>query len=334
MICEDFFMGILLFTLIPALIYFYVRAHKATHGAVRFSSVSRLKKIEPSPALKWRHSIVALRLLAIAFIILALMRPQKGLENTKVHTEGIDIVLALDVSGSMRAEDFILGGKRYNRLHVVKEVVKDFIKKRKNDRIGLVVFAGSAYTQCPLTVDYGVLLQFLDTIDIGMIEDGTAIGDGIATSVNRLRKTNGKSKVVILLTDGNNNAGVVDPHNAANLARAMGVKVYTIGVGSKGRVPFPVKDIFGNKVYQWAQIELDDTMLRDIADTTHGAYFEAQDTEGLKRVYNEIDSMEKTKIEMNMYMDYKELFMYPVFLALLCLMLEVILSATRFRTLP
>ena len=209
--------------------------------------------------------------------------------------------------------------------------MKEFIKKRSHDRIGLVVFAGRAYTQCPLTIDYGVLMQFLDHIDIGMIEDGTAIGDGIAMAVNRLRKSTGKSKVVILLTDGNNNAGKVDPVNAAQLAKAVGVKVYTIGAGGKGRVPFPVKDIFGNKVYQWAMIELDDKILQTIAANTGGSYFNAQDTRGLKEVYSEIDDMEKTTVELDVYLEYTELFIVFALIALGLLFVEVVLAQTRFK---
>ncbi|MBN1493997.1 MAG: VWA domain-containing protein [Candidatus Omnitrophica bacterium] len=334
MIFEDFYIILLAFIIIPLLVSYYIRQQSKTQGSFRFSSVAMIKKIGPSRSLKWRHTVFVLRALAILFIIVALMRPQKGIENTKVHSEGIDIVLALDVSGSMKAEDFILNGKRYNRLYVVKEVVKDFIKKRKNDRIGLVVFAGRAYTQCPMTIDYGVLLQFFDKIDIGMIEDGTAIGDGLALAVNRLRKSEATSKVVILLTDGNNNAGKVDPLTAANLAKAMDVKVYTIGAGGKGQVPFPVKDIFGNKVYQWAFIELDDGMLRKIAEATEGLYFHGEDTKALKEVYDKIDEMETTKIELNVYMEYEELFVYLVMGALLFLLLEIILASTRFRILP
>ena len=259
------------------------------------------------------------------------MRPQKGLLNTKVQSEGIDIVLALDVSTSMLAEDFILNGQRYNRLHVVKEVVKEFIKKRKDDRIGLVVFSGRAYTQCPLTLDYGVLLQFLDRVEIGMIEDGTAIGDGIAAGVNRIRKTEAKSKVLILLTDGNNNAGRVDPQTAAELAKAVDVKVYTIGVGGKGRVPYPAQDIFGNKVYQWHNIQLDDQILQEIATITDGRYFNATDTKGLKEIYALIDKLEKTEVDLDVYMEYEELFKYFLLLALLFLLIEKVLRLTRFR---
>ncbi|MCM8776254.1 MAG: VWA domain-containing protein, partial [Candidatus Omnitrophica bacterium] len=247
---------------------------------------------------------------------------------------GIDIVLAIDVSGSMMAEDFVLNGERKNRLAVVKDVVRDFIKKRTNDRIGLVLFAGRAYMQCPLTLDYGVLLQFLDRAEIGMIEDGTAVGDGIAMALARLRRIESKSKVIILLTDGVNNAGDMDPKNAAELARALKVRIYTVGAGSKGKVPFPAEDFFGNKVYQWAEIDLDESSLRNIAQVTGGQYFRATDTEELRKIYDEIDQLEKTKVEMESYAEYRELFPPFVLTALFLILVEVVLRQTRFRTLP
>lgn len=317
---------------IPPLIYLYRK--RRSGGEIYFSSVAHLKRLKPSPVIKARHVLIGLHVAAILLLSVALMRPQKGIEETKVETEGIDIVLTLDVSGSMLAEDFVIHGERKNRLEVVKEVVRDFIRKRTNDRIGLVVFAGRAYVQCPLTLDYGVLLQFLDRMEIGMIEDGTAVGDGLATALTRLRKIDSKSKVVILLTDGINNAGKVDPENAAEMARSLGVRVYTIGAGSKGQVPYPARDFFGNKVYQWLMIDIDDTSMRQIAETTGGRYFRATDTEELRKIYDEIDRLEKTKVEINSYMEYKELFV-PFALAALCLILaEVILQHTRLRILP
>ena len=287
-----------------------------------------------SKVLTLRHILVALRIGAIVLLVIGLMRPQKGIEETKIETDGIDIILALDVSGSMQAEDFTINGKRQNRLEVVKNVVRDFIKKRTNDRIGLVVFAGRAYMQCPITLDYGILLQFLDKIKIGMIEDGTAVGDGVATALSRIKDIKAKSKVVILLTDGVNNAGKIDPANSAELAKALGVKVYTIGAGSKGRVPYPAKDFFGNKTYQWVSINLDEASLQNIAKTTGGKYFRATDTESLKKIYKEIDCLEKTKIEIESYTEYKEFFSGFVLAALALLLIEMVLRNTRFRTLP
>lgn len=289
---------------------------------------------EPSNTLRARHILIGLRALALCLLIIGLMRPQQGIEETKIKTEGIDIILAVDVSSSMLAEDFVLRGERKNRLEVVKDVVRDFIKKRSNDRIGLVVFAGQAYMQCPLTLDYGALLKFLDRIDIGMIEDGTAVGDGLATVLARLKDVESKSKVVILLTDGVNNAGRVYPANAAELAKALGVKVYTIGAGSKGKVPYPSRDFFGNKVYQWVTIDVDEQSLRNIADITGGKYFRATDTRKLHQIYNEIDRLEKTKMEVTSYCDYEELFVPFVLFAMGLMLIEVILRHTVLRILP
>lgn len=332
MIFNDFHNIIWLFIFAPLILWVYIKVHP--HGRVRFSSVKNLKRLKPSRAIQARHILIVLRLAALCLLVLALMRPQKGVEETKIKTEGIDIVLAVDVSGSMLAEDFLLDGERKNRLEAVKDVVRDFIKKRSSDRIGLVVFAGQAYTQCPLTLDYGVLLKFLDKIDIGMIEDGTAVGDGLATALARLKDMESGSKVVVLLTDGVNNAGRVDPPNAAGLARALGVRVYTIGAGSKGKVPYPARDFFGNKVYQWVIIDVDEDSLRDIAGETGGKYFRATDTKKLQEIYGEIDRLERTEMEVTSYGDYKELFTPFVLIALVLMLIEVTLRYTVLRTLP
>ena len=332
MIFSNFINIIWLFIFAPLVIWVYVKARP--HGRIRFSSIKNLKRLKPSFTLKSRHILIGLRVLALCLLVTALMRPQKGIEETKIKIEGIDIILAVDVSGSMMAEDFVLQGERKNRLEVVKEVVRDFIKKRSNDRIGLVVFAGQAYMQCPLTLDYGILLKFLERIDIGMIEDGTAVGDGLSTALARLKDIKSKSKVVILLTDGVNNAGRVDPRNAAGLAKALGVRVYTIGAGSKGKVPYPARDFFGNKVYKWEVIDVDEVSLRNIAGATNGKYFSAIDTEKLKQIYREIDRLEKTKMEVVSYNNYKELFMPFVLAALILMFAEVILSYTVLRILP
>ena len=317
---------------VPLVVLFYMRTN--LRGRMKFSNIDNLKKLKPSFSQKLRHSLIILRIAVLTLVVIALMRPQKGIDETKIESEGIDIVLCVDVSGSMMAEDFQIQGQRRNRLAVVKEVVKEFIAKRTNDRIGLVVFAGQAYMQCPLTLDYGVLLKFLDKIEIGMIEDGTAVGDGIATSLARLKDIESKSKIVILLTDGVNNAGKVDPANASGLAKALGVKIYTVGAGSKGRVPFPARDMFGNKVYQYAVIDIDEESLKNIASVTVGRYFRALDTQGLRDVYDEIDRLEKTKVEVTSYTEYRELFPVFIIIALLLLMLETVLRYTRLRTLP
>ena len=234
----------------------------------------------------------------------------------------------------MLAEDFEINGKRYNRLYVIKQVVKDFIQRRNNDRIGLVVFAGLPYTQCPMTLDYGMLLQLLEKIDIGMVEDGTAIGSAIASSVDRLRNTKTKSKVIILLTDGRNNAGEVDPFTSAEVAKAFGIKIYTIGAGTKGLAPFPAVDLFGNRVMKQVKIDIDDNALQEIAKITDGRYYRATDTKSLLEIYNHIDLLEKTETEVTQYTEYSELFHYfllPAFALLLC---ELGLKKTKFRKIP
>ena len=321
----------LLLGLIPLLIYRYFRRR---HGSLRFSFTDDLKRISPSWALWARHGLLLLRCITVILLVIALARPQKGKAETKITTEGIDIVLAVDVSGSMMAEDFQMKGEHRNRLYVVKEVVRDFIKGRQNDRIGIVTFAGRPYTLCPLTLDYGWLIHQLDRAEIGMIEDGTAVGSAISTSTNRLRSSTAKSKIIILLTDGRNNAGRVDPVTAADAARALNIKIYTIGAGTKGLAPFPARDFFGNKVYRQVKIEIDDESLRKIAQKTEGMYFRATDTDSLREIYKEIDKMEKTKIEATEYFEYKEFYPYLLIFAIISFAVEIGLSNTRLRRLP
>lgn len=318
--------------LIPPYIWWYI--YKDRKGAMKFSSITQVKNIKPSTSVKFRHLPLAIRSIAIFMIIISLARPQKGIEKTKVPTEGIDIMLAIDVSTSMLAEDFTLGGKRQNRLAAVKKVVKDFIAGRYNDRIGMIIFAGRAYVQCPLTIDYGILLQFLDKIQIGMVEDGTAIGSALATCLNHIKDVPAKSKIIILLTDGRNNMGKIDPLTAAEMAKTLGVKVYTIGAGTKGLAPYPVKDFFGNKGYQGIQVDIDENTLKKIADITGGMYFRATDTRSLEEIYKEIDQMERTEVEAKIYMKYKELFPYFLVPGLFLLFLEILIANTWLRRIP
>lgn len=303
-------------------------------ATLRFPSAKGLQEPARRSRPGWLKGLWWLRAAALALMAVALARPQQGLESSRIRAEGIDIVLVVDVSTSMLAEDFTLHGKRYNRLAVVKDVVKEFIEGRPNDRIGLVVFAGRPYTQCPLTLDHGWLLAQLDRAEIGMIEDGTAIGSGIATGLNRLRRSKAKSRVMVLLTDGVNNAGSLTPEAAAQLAQTLDVKMYAIGAGTKGLAPYPATDVFGRRVYQQVKIEIDDEGLTRIAQATGGRYFRATDTESLKEIYAEIDRMETTTIEQPKYLTYKE--WYPALLipAILLLLLEVGLSQTWLRALP
>jgi len=322
---------LLLLLVLPPVIYFYL---KQGRGSLRYSSVKNLKNFPPSWRIRLRPLLLFLYCAATALFVIALARPQKGIEETKITTEGIDIILTVDVSGSMRAEDFTLKGKYVNRLEAVKEAVRNFISERVGDRIGLVLFAGRPYTQCPLTLDYGILLNLLEKAKIGMIEDGTAIGSALATSVNRLKDSTSKSKVIILLSDGANNAGSIDPLTAATLAKTYGIKVYTIGAGTRGQARYPVKDFFGNKVYRPVSIPIDEETLKQIAQITGGSYFRATDTKLLFSIYNMIDRLEKTTAEVTVYVDYNELFPYFLFPGLILLILNVGLNNTLLRKLP
>ena len=302
--------------------------------AVRFSTGSLLGGLKTTLKLRLLRGIIFLRMLALFLIIIALARPQLMLQESRIETEGIDIVLAVDTSTSMLAEDFELGGKRENRLEVVRDVVKDFISRRHSDRIGIVAFAAHAYTISPLTLDYGWLMQNLERVKIGMTEDGTAIGSGISSALNRLKDSEAKGKVVILLTDGRNNAGKISPLTAADAARALNIKVYTIGAGSKGLVPYPAKDFFGNTVYRQVQIDIDEETLKKIAEKTKALYYRATDTKSLRNIYAEIDKIEKTPIEEKGYTEYKELFHLFLIPALVILLMEVILKNTTLRRIP
>ena len=317
---------------ITFLVAFYIKMTK-TPG-LRFSSIELLKDLKSSFKLRLARNVIFMRTAAACLIILALARPQLPIESSKMKSEGIDIVLAIDCSTTMLAEDFVLNGARRNRLDVVKSVVRDFIDRRSNDRIGIVAFAGRAYMACPLTTDYSWLLQNLERVKIGIIEDGTAIGSGVMASMARMKDAEAKTKVVILLTDGINNTGVISPLTAAEAAKALKIKIYTIGVGSKGPVPYPVQDFFGNIVYKPTEINIDEDILTQIAAETGARYFMASNTESLKEIYNEIDKLEKTQIEQKGYTEYNELFYIFLIPALAMLILEIALSNTFLRKIP
>jgi Ca-activated chloride channel homolog len=272
----------------------------------------------------------ALRALALALLIFSLAGPRLGSTKVRRESRGVDIVLALDISGSMRALDFAPG----SRLDAAKRVARQFIEGRPEDRIGLVVFASNSYTQCPLTTDHDVLLSLLEQVRIGDIADGTAIGMAIGNALNRLRDIPGKSRIIILLTDGMNNTGALDPATAAGLARDLGVRIYTIGAGSKGRVPYPFEDPLGGEVVRYIEVDMDEASLESIAQTTGGLYFRATDTASLEAIYQRIDSLEKTRVETQEYVEYREvgpLFLWP---ALLLVLIETALAATWLRRLP
>ena len=269
-------------------------------------------------------------MLALALLILALARPQRGAAGEEIHAEGVDIMLVIDVSSSMLAEDF----KPNNRLSVGKDVVSDFIKRRDNDRLGMTVFARHAITKTPLTLDHDILLAQLEDVQIGAIVDGTAIGNAIATAVNRLKESEAESRIMILLTDGENTAGEVDPITAAQLAKTFGIRVYSVGIGRGGQVPYPFRDPLYGTVYRNVEIPIDEETLTEIATITGAQFFRARDAESLEAVYEEIDALERTEIEQIQYVLYSELAPYFMMLALGFLVSEALLSRTRLARYP
>lgn len=329
------FQSPLFLLLLPLVILAVIYAQrKNLSSGFKFSSAELVQGLKPTFKVLLSKRIIYLRLLGVILIILALARPQSPIADSQINTEGIDIVLALDSSTSMLAEDFKINGQRENRVEAVKDVVKNFIKGRNSDRIAIVTFAARAYTVCPLTLDYNWLLSNLERIKPGMLEDGTAIGSGLATSLNRLKNSKAKSKVVILLTDGRNNFGKISPLTAAEAAKALKIKVYTIGAGSKGPVPYPMRDFLGNKIYQQVEVDMDEDVLSQIASITGAKFYRATDTESLRQIYSEIDRLEKTPMQEKGYLQYNELF--PMFLipGLLLLFLEVVLMNTILRKVP
>ncbi|PJC48254.1 MAG: aerotolerance regulator BatA [Candidatus Omnitrophica bacterium CG_4_9_14_0_2_um_filter_42_8] len=280
--------------------------------------------------MKHRHAPMVLRMAAIFIFVLALARPQAGQKEEEIITQGIDIMLTLDISGSMKAEDF----SPQNRLDAAKDVLREFIKSRRNDRIGMVVFSRYSFTQCPLTLDYGALSGLLDKVAIGMIEDGTAIGMAIANAVNRLRDSSVKTRIIILLTDGVNNAGKIDPLTAAKAAKALGIKIYTIGAGKPGGAMYSVEDPVFGKRYVHMDTEIDEELLKKIADGTGGLYFRAKDKEVLMEIYKTIGQLEKTKIETKEYANYTELAGFFILPGFLLILLEIVLANTLFAKIP
>jgi len=322
---------LLILLILPVLIYWYWRGKRAGGARLRYSDTGLFKGVGRTAKQRLRPLLFLLRLLALSLMIIALARLQSGSKETKVSTEGVDIVLAMDVSSSMLAEDF----KPHNRLEAAKQVAQEFITGRSNDRMGLVIFAGESFTQCPLTLDYGVLLTLLNQLKVADRDwDGTAIGMGIVNAVNRLRSSKAKSKIIILLTDGENNKGEVDPLTAARVAQALGIKIYTIGAGKKGTAMYPVDDPVLGRHYVPMQVRIDEQTLKEIARITDGRYFRATNSNKLKKIYAEIGKMEKTKIEVKEFTRYQDYFVYLLTAGLLLLLLELILANTYFKKLP
>ena len=324
--------------------------------AVLYSDTSILASLPKTVALRVKRLLPWVRLLGLALVGAALARPQRGREEFRIQTEGIAIQMCIDRSGSMQAMDFRIDGRQVNRLDAVKSVFRDFVAGtgglpgRPDDLIGLVAFGGFADGKCPLTLDHGALLEVLGSVEIpqpivdqrGRVinerlleeEQATAIGDAVVLAVDRLKDAKAKSKVIILLSDGRQNAGVVDPAEAAQAAEAFGIKVYAIGIGGTGRAPFPAKDAFGGNILVPQLVELDERTLKMLADETGGRYFNARDTDALENVYAEIDRLEKSLSEGRLYTEYRELYQYAMFPGLGLILLEILAAATRFRSLP
>ncbi|MHB8905865.1 MAG: vWA domain-containing protein [Melioribacteraceae bacterium] len=317
-----------LLLLVPALAYWYWKKKDKISPDFTYSSIQIFGNIPKKLKEKLADLPAWLKIASLAFFIVAAARPQSFSSGENLHTEGIDIAMVLDISGSMLAEDF-----KPNRVEAAKKVIDDFIAGRTNDRIGLVIFSGESFTQCPLTVDYSVLRGLLKEIHTGMIEDGTAIGNAIANGVNRLKDSKSKSKVMILLTDGVNNRGEVDPLTAAQIAQKFGIRIYTVGVGTVGEAPYPFQTPFGVR-YQMVPVEIDENILQQIAKITGGKYFRATDNRKLVQIYDEIDKLEKTRVEVTSYRQAKELFYGWAFIGLFLLVADIGLSRTYLRKLP
>jgi Ca-activated chloride channel family protein len=314
-----------LLLLIPAMIGWYIWRREKLYGALRMSAMSGFLKVRNNSYAVLRHYSIVLKSLALLALILALARPQSALSWQDTTTEGIDIVIATDISGSMLAEDL-----KPNRLEAGKNIAIDFIKDRPSDRIGLVVFSGESFTQCPLTIDHDVLINLFKDITNGMIEDGTAIGMGLATAVNRLKDSEAKSKVIILLTDGTNTSGSIPPATAAEIAKQMNVRVYTVGVGTKGYAPYPVQTDLGVQ-YQRVPVTIDEPVLQNIAKTTGGQYFRATNNEKLREIYQQIDKLERAKIAVTQYHKKTERFLPFALIAMVLLLLDFLLKNTWFK---
>lgn len=324
----------LLFLLLLLPVLAWLRGKNGRSGALRYSSVEIFKEIGQVRRKAPGRFIKALRLLALASFIVALARPQLGNETTEIQSSGIDIMLAVDVSGSMKAMDFKLDGKEVNRVDAVKDVVSKFIKERPDDRIGLIAFAGKPYLMSPLTHDHDWLQERLDDVSLGKVQDGTAIGSATVSAVKRLSKQKAKSKILVILTDGMNNAGTATPEVAGEAAKSLGIKIYSIGAGTRGRARIPVQDMWGRTRYAMTKVDIDETTLTRMSEMTGGQYFRATDTDSLQKIYDNINQLEKTERNIRHFSNYQELFHWAIIPGLIAMALELILSATRYRRIP
>jgi Ca-activated chloride channel family protein len=319
--------------LLPLVLLVLRQQRRPSTTPVRYSSLKLLRNVPPSAALRMRWILPVLRASALTLLIVGLARPQSGRKLTEISTEGVDIILAIDASRSMEALDFNLDNRPAPRLAVVQKVVREYILKQSGNRLGLVVFGSEAFTQCPLTTDYGVLVSFVDRLKTGMAGDATAIGSALAVSTSRLKDLKAKSRVIVLLTDGASNAGPVGPIEAARAAATFGAKIYTVGIGTDGVAPMPRQTILGT-FYDQVKVEFDEETLKEIAQLSGGEYFHATDTDTLQKIYDTIDKLEKTEQKVKEHMEYNELFLPFVLAGLLALLLEIALANTRLRKLP
>lgn len=326
---------LLLLALLPILAW--LKGKRGERPAFVYSSVQLVRAILNVTRTRAGAFLTALRWLALALFVVALAQPRLTRSETKVRASGVDIVVALDMSGSMISEDFEVRGKRVNRFNMARDVLKQFIDKRPNDRIGLVAFASQAYIAAPLTLDHDFLLQNLDRLQIGVIDENrTAIGSALSTAINRLRELKSKSRIVILMTDGQNNSGKLAPLTVAEAAQTLGVKVYTIGVGMRGEAPMPVgrNPFTGQTVYQSVPVDIDEDTLQKIAQMTGGKYYRADNAQNFRAIYAEIDKLEKTEAQVQKFTQHRELFAWMISPALGLLLLEVLLQHTIWRRLP
>ena len=313
--------------LVPLLAAWWIWRYRKQEAALQHSNISLFDGVKKSLRARLRWLPYALRVVAVGAMVIALARPQSQLSRQEMTVEGIDIVMAMDLSGSMLAEDF-----KPNRLEAAKNVAADFIEGRRTDRMGLVVFAGEAFTQVPLTIDHQVLLKQLGNLKSGSMRDGTALGDGLATAINRIKDSEAKSKVIILLTDGVNNQGSMDPLSAAEIAAMYNIRLYTIGVGSLGKAPYPFRDQFGRVHYQNIDVEIDEPLMRQMSQTTSdGRYFRATNKKALKEIFDQIDEMEKSKIDVTQYAQTKDEYAFWLWLAFIALIAEALLKWVWFK---
>ncbi len=322
---HPYFFALLL--LVPAMIWWQNRGRKNINPALRLTTLGGIAALPQGARARFRPLLFVLRIAAIVAVIIALARPQSSNTTVNNDTEGIDLVLCMDISGSMLAEDF-----KPNRIEAAKKVALDFVDKRPGDRIGLVIFSGESFTMCPITIDHNVLKEQIAQIKSGMIQDGTSIGMGLATAVERLRNSKAKSRVIVLMTDGVNNMGLIDPLTALEITKAFKIKVYTIGVGTQGQALIPVQTPLGTRK-QLMDVEIDEPLLRQIASQTGGKYFRATNNKTLETIYSDIDKMEKTSVEVTSFKRYAELFFPFALFAVICLALEMGLRYTVFRSL-